>query len=295
MEANEGSIEMKISKSRILKNQAFKGLLVLSSLLVILPLILVFIFLLQKGSTSISLEFFLNDPKPVGEIGGGMRHAILGTLIMVSIGSLIAVPVGTLCGVYLSEYGKGKIATSLRFTIDLLTGVPSIVVGIFSYLIFVVSFKSFSALAGAFALSIIILPIVTRTTEEILKLIPRHVREAGLALGLPRWRVIYNIILKGSRNSLMTGVILAISRAAGETAPLLFTAFGSMYMSYNVTGPMASLPVQIYNYAISPYKEWQQQAWAGSFTLIIIVLGLNLSAKFLFNSKKLKKFFVRKS
>ncbi|MGI4993420.1 phosphate ABC transporter permease PstA [Halobacteriovorax sp. GFR7] len=286
---------MKISKSRILKNQAFKGLLVLSSLLVILPLILVFIFLLQKGSTSISLDFFLNDPKPVGEIGGGMRHAILGTLIMVSIGSLIAVPVGTLCGVYLSEYGKGKIATSLRFTIDLLTGVPSIVVGIFSYLIFVVSFKSFSALAGAFALSIIILPIVTRTTEEILKLIPRHVREAGLALGLPRWRVIYNIILKGSRNSLMTGVILAISRAAGETAPLLFTAFGSMYMSYNVTGPMASLPVQIYNYAISPYKEWQQQAWAGSFTLIIIVLGLNLSAKFLFNSKKLKKFFVRKS
>ncbi|MFG1485233.1 phosphate ABC transporter permease PstA [Halobacteriovorax sp. RZ-2] len=286
---------MKLQKSRIIKNLAFKGLLVLSALLVILPLILVFIFLLQKGSTSISLDFFLNDPKPVGEVGGGMRHAILGTLIMVSIGSLIAVPVGTLCGVYLSEYGKGKIATSLRFTIDLLTGVPSIVVGIFSYLIFVVSFKSFSALAGAFALSIIILPIVTRTTEEILKLIPRHVREAGLALGLPRWRVIYNIILKGSRNSLMTGVILAISRAAGETAPLLFTAFGSMYMSYNVTGPMASLPVQIYNYAISPYKEWQQQAWAGSFTLIIIVLGLNLSAKFLFNSKKLKKFFVRKS
>ncbi|MFG1499444.1 phosphate ABC transporter permease PstA [Halobacteriovorax sp. XZX-3] len=286
---------MKLSKSRVIKNLIFKGLLVLSALLVILPLILVFIFLLQKGSTSISLDFFLNDPKPVGEIGGGMRHAILGTLIMVSIGSLIAVPVGTLCGVYLSEYGKSKIATALRFTIDLLTGVPSIVIGIFSYLIFVVSFKSFSALAGAFALSIIILPIVTRTTEEILKLIPRHVREAGLALGLPRWRVIFNIILKGSRNSLMTGVILAISRAAGETAPLLFTAFGSMYMSYNVTGPMASLPVQIYNYAISPYKEWQQQAWAGSFTLIIIVLGLNLSAKFLFNSKKLKKFFVRKS
>ncbi len=295
MEANKGSIKVKLSKSRVIKNLIFKGLLVLSALLVILPLILVFIFLLQKGSTSISLDFFLNDPKPVGEIGGGMRHAILGTLIMVSIGSLIAVPVGTLCGVYLSEYGKSKIATALRFTIDLLTGVPSIVVGIFSYLIFVVSFKSFSALAGAFALSIIILPIVTRTTEEILKLIPRHVREAGLALGLPRWRVIFNIILKGSRNSLMTGVILAISRAAGETAPLLFTAFGSMYMSYNVTGPMASLPVQIYNYAISPYKEWQQQAWAGSFTLIIIVLGLNLSAKFLFNSKKLKKFFVRKS
>lgn len=286
---------MKLSKKRVIKNHLFRATLILSSLLVILPLILVFIFLLQKGSTSLSLDFFLNDPKPVGEVGGGMRHAIVGTLMMVAMGSLVAVPVGTLCGVYLSEFGKGKIAASLRFTIDLLTGVPSIVVGIFSYLIFVVSFKSFSALAGAFALSIIILPIVTRTTEEILKLIPRHVREAGLALGLPRWRVIWHIILRGSRNSLTTGVILAISRAAGETAPLLFTAFGSMYLSYGVTGPMASLPVQIYNYAISPYKDWQQQAWAGSFTLIIIVLGLNLSAKFLFNTKKLKKFFVRKS
>lgn len=286
---------MKLSKKRVIKNQLFRGTLILSSLIVIMPLILIFVFLLQKGSTSLSLDFFLNDPKPVGEVGGGMRHAIIGTLMMVALGSIIAVPVGTLCGVYLSEYGKGKIAQSLRFTIDLLTGVPSIVVGIFSYLIFVVSFKSFSALAGAFALSIIILPIVTRTTEEILKLIPRHVREAGLALGLPRWRVIWNIILRGSRNSLTTGVILAISRAAGETAPLLFTAFGSMYLSFQVTGPMASLPVQIYNYAISPYKDWQQQAWAGSFTLIIIVLGLNLSAKFLFNTKKLKKFFVRKS
>ncbi len=286
---------MSLSTSRRAKNFIFKSLLVLSALLVILPLVLVFIFLMQKGSSSLSLEFFLNDPKPVGEVGGGMRHAIVGTLMMVSLGSLIAVPVGTLCGVYLSEFGKGKIATFLRFTIDLLTGVPSIVVGIFSYLIFVVSFKSFSALAGAFALSIIILPIVTRTTEEILKLIPRHVREAGLALGLPRWRVIYNIILKGSRSSLTTGVILAVSRAAGETAPLLFTAFGSMYLSYSVTGPMASLPVQIYNYAISPYKDWQQQAWAGSFTLIIIVLGLNLSAKFFFNTKAIKKFFVRKS
>lgn len=286
---------MKLQKRRVFKNLIFKLLLILSSLIVILPLILIFIFLIQKGSSSLSLDFFLNDPKPVGELGGGMRHAIIGTLIMVGLGSLIAVPVGTLCGVYLSEFGKGKIATSLRFTIDLLTGVPSIVVGIFSYLIFVVSFKSFSALAGSFALSIIILPIVTRTTEEILKLIPRHVREAGLALGLPRWRVIYNIILKGSRNSLTTGIILAISRAAGETAPLLFTAFGSMYLSYQVTGPMASLPVQIYNYAISPYKQWQEQAWAGSFTLIIIVLGLNLSAKFFFNTKKIKKFFARKS
>lgn len=276
---------MKVIRQRKMKNFFFYFALISSSLVVILPLLLVFIFLLQKGGASLSLDFFLNNPKPVGETGGGMRHAILGSFYMVGLGSFVAVPLGLLCGIYLSEFGKGKIANSLRFTIDLLTGVPSIVVGIFSYLIFVVTMKSFSAMAGAFALSIIILPIITRTTEEILKLIPRHVKEAGLALGLPRWKVILFIVVKGSRSSLMTGIILAISRAAGETAPLLFTAFGSMYLSYSPTEPMASLPVQIYNYAISPYDDWQRQAWAGAFTLIIIVLGLNLFARFFFTRK----------
>ena len=273
---------MKITKKRTIKNYLFYFGLISSSFVVIIPLLMVFIFLLQKGGTSLTLDFFFNDPKPVGELGGGMKHAILGTFYMVGLGSFVAVPLGLLCGIYLSEFGKGKIAASLRFTIDLLTGVPSIVVGIFAYLIFVVSMKGFSAIAGAFALSIIILPIVTRTTEEILKLIPRHIKEAGLALGLPRWKVILYIVVKGSRSSLMTGIILAISRAAGETAPLLFTAFGSMYLSYSATEPMASLPVQIYNYAISPYDDWQRQAWAGAFTLIIIVLGLNIFARFYF-------------
>ena len=290
---------MKISKKRALKNYFFYTCLILSSVVVIIPLFMVFFFLLQKGGSSLSLDFFFNNPKPVGEIGGGMKHAILGSFYMVGLGSLIAVPLGLVCGVYLSEFGKGKIASLLRFTIDLLTGVPSIVVGIFAYLIFVVSMKSFSAIAGAFALSIIILPIVTRTTEEILKLIPKHVKEAGLALGLPRWKVIVFIVVKGSRSSLMTGIILAISRAAGETAPLLFTAFGSMYLSYSPDEPMASLPVQIYNYAISPYDDWQKQAWAGAFTLIIIVLGLNLFARFYFVRKdiyrSIKKFVTRKT
>ncbi len=278
---------MKVDRKRKSKDIIFKLCLFSSAIIVIAPLVLVFTFLLQKGGSSLSLEFFFNTPKPVGETGGGMRHAIVGTFYMVGLGALISVPLGLLCGIYLSEYGKGKIASCLKFTIDLLTGVPSIVVGIFSYLIFVVKMKSFSALAGAFALSIIILPIVTRTTEEILKLIPNHIKEAGLALGLPRWKVIVSIVVKGSRSSLMTGIILAISRAAGETAPLLFTAFGSMYISYNATEPMASLPVQIYNYAISPYDDWQRQAWAGAFTLILIVLGLNLFARFYFKRKEI--------
>jgi phosphate transport system permease protein len=286
---------MKLSRKRRLKNNLFKALLWLAAISVLVPLFLIFNFLLQKGSMALSLDFFLNEPKPVGEIGGGMAHAIVGSLIMVSLSALISVPLGTLCGVFLSEFKQGKIAALLKFTIDILTGIPSIVIGIFAYLIFVVSMKSFSALAGAFALSIIILPIVTRTTEEILKLIPNHVREAGLALGLPKWKVILHIVLKGSKSSLITGIILAISRASGETAPLLFTAFGSMYFSDGLTEPMASLPVQIYNYAISPYDDWQRQAWAGAFTLILICLGLNVSARLFFKRNEIKKFFVRKS
>lgn len=286
---------MQLSNSRKFKNKFFKGLLATASASVLLPLFLIFNFLLQKGSSSLSLSFFLNEPKPVGELGGGMAHAIVGSLTMVSLSAAMAIPLGILCGVFLSEYKQGKIAAILKLTIDILTGIPSIVIGIFAYLIFVVTMKSFSAVAGAFALSIIILPIVTRTTEEILKLIPNHVREAGLALGLPKWKVILHIVLKGSRSSLITGVILAISRASGETAPLLFTAFGSMYFSDSLTEPMASLPVQIYNYAISPYEDWQRQAWAGAFTLILICLGLNIMARVFFKREEIKKFFVRKS
>lgn len=286
---------MKISLNRKVKNIIFKIILALSSLIVIIPLLLIFNFLLHKGFSSLNLDFFINTPKPVGEIGGGMKHAFVGTIIMVSIASLFAIPISIICAIYLSEYKKGKTATFLRFTIDMLSGIPSIIVGIFSYLIFVVTTKSFSALAGSFALFVIMLPIITRTSEEIFKLIPNHIREAGLALGLPKWRVIFNILIPSSKNSLMTGIILAISRAAGETAPLLFTAFGSMYLNYKITAPMASLPVQIYNYAVSPYDDWQRQAWAGAFSLIFMVLGLNLSARLYFKKNQFKKFFNKKS
>lgn len=264
---------------RKFKNHLFTALLYLAAIVVLTPLFLVIQFVIYKGASSLDLNFFTELPKPVGEPGGGMKHAIAGTLYLVGIGCLIAIPVGLTCGIYLSEFGRGKIAAGLRLAIDLLTGVPSIIIGIFAYLLIVVPMKHFSAIAGGIALSIIILPIITRSTEEILKLVPDHIREAGLALGLPRWKVIFFIVVKGSLSSLITGIMLAISRAAGETAPLLFTAFGNVYLSTKLTEPMASLPVQIYTYAISPFEDWQRQAWAGALVLIIIVLGLNLGSR----------------
>jgi phosphate transport system permease protein len=250
---------------RAVKNRLFTILIVLSAVVVLVPLFMVIRYVFVQGASSLNLSFFTELPKPVGEIGGGMKHAILGTIYIVLLGALIAVPIGVTCGIYLSEFRKSKLSKTLRLTVDLMSGIPSIVIGIFAYLMVVVPLKSFSALAGGVALSIIMLPIIVKTSEEILKLVPDHIREAGLALGLPRWKVILFIILKGSISNLLTGIILAISRAAGETAPLLFTAFGNMYLSFNMKEPMATLPVQIYTYAISPFKDWQRQAWAGAF------------------------------
>ena len=261
------------------KNYLFYIVLVLCALAAIIPLVLILNFIFIKGASSLNWDFFTQLPKPVGETGGGMAHAILGTFYLVGIGAVLAIPLGTLCGVYLSQFPSGKISKALRISIDLLTGLPSIVVGIFAYILLVTTLKKFSALAGGLALAIIILPIVSRSTEEILKLVPTHIKEAALALGLPRWKVIYFIIFKGTFSGILTGIILAISRAAGETAPLLFTAFGNMYYSGELLAPMASLPVQIYNYAISPFEDWQRQAWAGAFLLIVLVLGLNLISR----------------
>jgi len=264
---------------------------ILSAFAVIVPLILILKFVFLQGASSLNLSFFTELPKPVGEVGGGMKHAIFGTIYIVLLGALIAVPIGITCGIYLSEFSKSKLSKTLKLSVDLMSGIPSIVIGIFAYLIVVVPMKSFSALAGGVALSIIMLPIIIKTSEEILKLVPNHLREAGLALGLPRWKVILFIILKGSISNLLTGIILAISRAAGETAPLLFTAFGNMYMSYDIKSPMATLPVQIYTYAISPFKDWQRQAWAGAFILMILILAMNLFARFVLNRIKDKKGF----
>ena len=263
----------------------------LSAALVLIPLFLVIKYVFQEGASSLSLSFFTELPKPVGEVGGGMMHAILGTMYIVLLGALIAVPIGITCGIYLCEFSKSKLSKTLKLTVDLMSGIPSIVIGIFAYLMVVVPLKSFSALAGGVALSIIMLPIIIKTSEEILKLVPNHIREAGLALGLPRWKVILFIILKGSISNLLTGIILAISRAAGETAPLLFTAFGNMYLSFDLKKPMATLPVQIYTYAISPFKDWQRQAWAGAFVLMVLILTMNLFARFLLNKIKDKKGF----
>jgi phosphate transport system permease protein len=267
---------------RSIKNKLFALTVALSAILVLAPLFLIIKFVFTQGASSLSLNFFTEIPKPVGEDGGGMKHAILGTLYVVGLGALIAVPIGITCGIYLSEFRKSKLSKTLKLTVDLMSGIPSIVIGIFSYLMVVVPLKGFSALAGGVALSIIMLPIIIKTSEEILKLVPNHIREAGLALGLPRWKVIIFIVLKGSFSSLLTGIILAISRASGETAPLLFTAFGNMYLSFEINKPIATLPVQIYNYAISPFKDWQRQAWAGAFVLMVLILTMNLIARYIF-------------
>ncbi len=274
---------------RKLKNYLFLLCVISSAIIVLVPLLLIVKFIFLKGVGALSISFFTELPKPVGEVSGGMKHAILGTIFIVSLGALLAVPVGVISAIYLSEFRKSKLAKNLKLSIELMSGIPSIVIGIFAYIMIVVPLKSFSALAGGFALSLIMLPTVIKTSEEILKLVPNHIREAGLALGLPRWKVILFIILKGELSNLFTGVILAISRASGETAPLLFTAFGNMYLSYDISKPMATLPVQIYTYAISPYKDWQQQAWAGAFVLIVIILGMNLFARFLLSKMKKNK------
>jgi phosphate transport system permease protein len=274
---------------RKFKNYLFLFCVAFSAFVVLIPLLLIVKFVFSQGANALSVSFFTELPKPVGEVGGGMKHAILGTLFIVGLGALFAVPVGVICGVYLSEFRKSRLAKNLKISVELMSGIPSIVIGIFAYLMIVVPLKSFSALAGGFALSLIMLPTVIKTSEEILKLVPNHIREAGLALGLPRWKIIFFIILKGELSNLFTGVILAISRASGETAPLLFTAFGNMYLSYELNKPMATLPVQIYTYAISPYKDWQQQAWAGAFVLMVLILSMNLFARFILGKIKNKK------
>lgn len=276
---------------RKMKDQLFKIVIALSAAFVIVPLFLILKYVIQEGAVALNLSFFTEIPKPVGEVGGGMKHAILGTIYIVLLGALMAIPIGVTCGIYLSEFKKSKLAQTLKITVDLMSGIPSIVIGIFAYLIVVVPLKSFSAFAGGVALCLIMLPTIIKTSEEILKLVPNHIREAGLALGLPRWKVILFVILKGSVSNLLTGIILAISRAAGETAPLLFTAFGNMYLSYDMTKPMASLPVQIYTYAISPFKDWQRQAWAGAFVLMLLIFTLNIFARLVLNKMKVKKGF----
>jgi phosphate transport system permease protein len=241
-------------------------------LLVLLPLGAVFGYLVYKGVGSINWAFLTQTPKPVGEAGGGMANAIAGSAFILMIASVIGVPIGIGAGVYLAEYGRNQLGNVIRFTADVLNGVPSIVVGIVAYAIVVLSQGHFSALAGGVALAIMMIPTITRTTEEMLLLVPNAVREAAYGLGVSRWRTTLSITLRTATSGVITGVMLAFARVAGETAPLLFTAFGNQYWNWKINQPTAALSLQIFTYAISPFDEWHRQAWAGALILIVLIV-----------------------
>jgi phosphate transport system permease protein len=244
--------------------------------LAIMVLVLILGYALVRGASALNLDFLTQAAKPVGEVGGGMRNEILGTLILVALGSLFALPIGLLAGIFLAEFASPRMAASVRFAADILAGVPSIVVGVFAYAIVVRPMLSYSAFAAGIALAIIMIPIVARTAEESLRLVPNSMREAALALGITRWRAVLSVIVPGALTGIITGIMLAVARIAGETAPLLFTALGSFWGFRGLFRPIGALPLQIYNYALSPYQDWQQQAWAGAFLLILLVLGISI-------------------
>ena len=241
-------------------------------IVVLAPLCAIFGYLLYKGLGSINWAFLTQTPKPVGEVGGGMANAIAGTALILAIASLVGVPVGIGAGVYLAEYGRNRFGNLIRFTADVLNGVPSIIVGIVAYGLVVLQQGHFSALAGGVALAIMMIPTITRTTEEMLLLVPNAVREAAYGLGVARWRTTLSITLRTATSGVITGVMLAFARVAGETAPLLFTAFGNQYWNWNINQPTAALSLQIYTYAISPFDEWHRQAWAGALILIVLIV-----------------------
>lgn len=252
----------------------------------ILMLALILGYILIQGISYLNLSFLTQAAKPVGEVGGGMRNEILGTLLLVGLGSVLALPVGLLAGIFVSEYASPAVATSVRFAADILAGIPSIVVGVFTYAIIVLPMKSYSALAGGIALAIIMIPIVARTTEEALRLVPGSMREAALALGITRWRAIVSVVVPGALTGVVTGIMLAVARIAGETAPLMFTALGNNFGFQSILKPIGALPLQIYHYATSPYKDWKEQAWAGAFLLAILVLGISLLVRWLSRRRK---------
>lgn len=264
---------------RRLLNYLLLGLCVACTAVAVFPLLSILFYVAVRGFQALSPEFFTQMPRPVGEPGGGMANAVVGTFIMVGLAALLGLPVGIMAGIYLAEYGRGRLADVIRFMTDVFTGVPSVVIGVFIYTVVVTRMGSFSALAGGFALSLIIIPLVTRTTEELLRMVPYTLREASLALGATKARTIVSVVLRSAAGGVVTGVMLAIARAAGETAPLLFTALSSRHWSLALREPMASLPVYIYTYAISPFRDWQVQAWGAALVLLLTVLGLNLVAR----------------
>jgi phosphate transport system permease protein len=239
--------------------------------IVVLPLGLIVSHLLSHGLAALNWAFFFHMPKPVGEAGGGLANAIVGTLIIVGLGSLMAIPIGVATGIYLAEFGRGRFAAVVRYTADVLGGVPSIVIGVATYGLVVIPMGHFSAIAGSVALAILMLPTIIRSTEEVVRLVPRSYREAALALGAPNWRMIQQVVIPAASGGILTASMLSFARAAGETAPLLFTALGNRFWSLALDQPMASLPVFIFDYARAPYDDWNRQAWGGALVLLILV------------------------
>ncbi len=264
---------LEISLWRRVKDHLATAFAVLTVVLVLAPLIAIFGYLVYKGIGSLNLSFLTQTPKPPGELGGGMANAIAGSVLILAIASLLGVPVGIGAGIYLAEYGRNRFGDTIRFVSDVLNGVPSIVIGIVAYAIVVLRQKHFSALAGGVALAIMMVPTITRTTEEMLLLVPNALREAAFALGVPQWRTTLSIVLRTATSGIITGVMLAFARVAGETAPLLFTAFGNQFWNWRLDQPTAALPLQIFTYAISPYDDWHRQAWAGALVLIILIVS----------------------
>ena len=265
--------------SRIVQDRLFTGGVILLSFMSLVPLFLILYYIGRKGVSAINWGFFTSLPAPVGEVGGGISNALVGTGILIAVACTLAVPIGIAAGVFLSEYSKSRLAYMVRLVAEVLQGIPSIVIGIIAYLWIVVPTRGFSALSGGAALGIMMLPVVIRSTEETLKLIPATLREASLALGVPYYRTVLRVILPAGLSGIMTAVLLSIARISGETAPLLFTAFGNPFMEWNVLKPMNSLPLLIFNYATSPYPDWHTLAWGASFVLVVFVLLMNFVAK----------------
>jgi phosphate transport system permease protein len=248
--------------------------------LALVPLAFVLFFVVSQGVQSLNVDFFTHNPRPVGESGGGMANAIVGTLILTGLAAAMAVPLGILSGVYLSEFRGSRFASVVRFAADTLNGVPSIVIGVFAYAVVVLPLRHFSTLAGGFALGVMMIPIITRTTEELLLLVPNALREGALALGATRARAVFTVIVPAALPGIITGVVLALARIAGETAPLLFTSFNNRFFSTSLSQPISSITVQVFTYAISPYEDWHRQAWAGALVLVTIVLVCSMAARY---------------
>jgi phosphate transport system permease protein len=264
-----------------MKSGLASALSFVAAVLVVAPLGLVFVHLIRNGAASINWDFLTQLPKPVGVLGGGMANAIVGSFELLGLAAVIGVPIGVLGGVYLAEYGSVRANSMLRFVADVLNGVPSIIWGIVVYGLVVLRFKSFSAYAGGLALGFMMVPLIMRTTEEVLLLVPNGYREAALALGVSRWRTIVTIVMKTASKGIVTGILLALARVAGETAPLLFTAFGNRFWNHDLSEPIAALPLQIFSYAISPYDDWHRQAWAGALVLVTMIFATNVIVRLL--------------